>query len=673
MWVRLLPVLFITTAGSISSFGQTPLLDSLYRVLTLQKGDTLELTTRLNLANEYLRRDLPKARQVALDLIKLTDEDQKAKWRCAGFCYLVTINLQTGQPDSARYFLSKAAQLVEQHPDNTWIQHNYNQAAGFFYKETGELKKALPYMLANIALWKKPDENRAGQFLNVGNLYFRMGDYQRAADSHLQALALFETLQNKRGQSFCLQGLGNDFLKLAQYEQAKTYFEKSLALKQTMNDKRGLVTAHMGLGEVYDGRKEYINSMASFKAALAGAREMKLIREEISILIHLGLLHKHQGDLTTATSYLNEALAHAQKTNDRDLLARVNSEQVGLRLAERQQKSVQADERLLKENLDTYLRTGDLAGQAISYAQLSAFYAQSKQFEKAFHFLNQHHRLEDSLQGERVIMQIQDLEKKYQADKRDQEIALLKKDQQLTTLALERQRINYLLAIIVGLAAVIIAALLVNRYRVMNRIKRQLEIEKMRQSIARDLHDDMGSALSSINIMSQLALHEPAKAQKHIQNIHQQASQMMETISDIVWSINPTNDTAEQTAIKIREFAAELLESKNIACSVRWPETMAQVTLDTAKRKNLFLIAKEAINNAAKYSGARHMNILFDGTEGLMKMTLSDDGKGFDIAHVRQGNGLRNMEARAREMGGAFRLSSSPQSGSAIEITVPIT
>ncbi len=663
----------MTTACCVSGLAQTPLVDSLHRVLIRQKGDTLEFTTRLNLANEYLRRDLPKAKQLALELIQLTDDDQKAKWRCAGFCYLVTINLQTGQPDSARYFLSKAAQLVQQHPGNTRIQHNYNQAAGFFYKETGELKKALPHMLANIALWKKPDENRAGQFLNVGNLYFRMGDYQRAADSHLQALTLFETLQNKRGQSFCLQGLGNDFLKLKQYDQAKAYFEKSLAFKQAMSDKRGLVTSQMGLGEVYDYKKEFPQAIHFFQRALAGAREMNLTREEVSSLLRLGLLHKHMGDLTAASAYLNEALAEAQQTSDSDLLAQVKAEKVGLRLAEREQKSLQADEGLLTKNLDTYIRTGDLAGQANCYAQLSALYAQNQQYEKAFHFLNQHQRLEDSLQGERVIMQIQDLEKKYQADKRDQEIALLKKDQQLTTLALERQRINYLLAIIVALAALVITALLVNRYRVMNRIKRQWEIETMRQSIARDLHDDMGSALSSINIMSELALREPAQAGKHIQNISHQASHMLETMSDIVWSINPKNDTAEQTAIKVREFAAELLESKNIACRVTWPEALAHITLNTETRKNLFLIAKEAINNAAKYSGASDMDISFESIPGALRLTLSDNGKGFDTAHVRPGNGLRNMEERARVMGATFELTTAPNAGSQLRISVPIT
>jgi two-component system sensor histidine kinase UhpB len=85
----------------------------------------------------------------------------------------------------------------------------------------GEYKKALPYVLDNIKIWKKEDENRAGQLLNLGNLYFNMGDFKNAADSHLKSLQLFEILKNLRGQSFCFQSLGNDFFSLNQYVKSR--------------------------------------------------------------------------------------------------------------------------------------------------------------------------------------------------------------------------------------------------------------------------------------------------------------------------------------------------------------------------------------------------------------------------------------------------------------------
>jgi two-component system, NarL family, sensor histidine kinase UhpB len=665
--------LIFISLGTFTLWGQNKVIDSLQRVLVSQKGDTLELTTRLNLANEYLRRDLPKAKEIAFELIALTDIHGKAKWLGAGYGYLVTIYQQIGKSDSARYYLSLAAQLAKRYPDNIRIQFNYNQSAGFFYKETGELKKALPHMLANIALWKKQDENRAGQFLNVGNLYFRMGDYKKAAESHLQALTLFETLQNKRGQSFCVHGLGVDFFRLKQFDQAKIYFEKSIAIKQSLNDKRGLVVTQTSLGQVHDQAKEYARAEDLFRAALAGAREMNLVLEHANANFYLGVLYKHTNDLSKAKSYLNTALVVAKPLGDSSFLATINSEIIGLRLAEQQlMENANRDESTLVKNLDTQIRTGDLDGQTVGYAQLSAFYAQNKKYEKAFQYLVLHKKLEDSLRGERVILQIQELEKKYQTDKRDQEIVLLKKDQELKALELSRQRANSIISILVFVSLVTIGFLLINRYRIMNRTKRLLEIEKMRNNIARDLHDDIGSTLSSINILSQVALAEQsANPQNYLQRIGDQSKRMMEDMGDMVWSINPRNDSMEQVVVKMREFATETFDLKNIEYG--FSEEIAKgLKLNTEQRKNLFLIYKEALNNAAKYSGAKKVEISLQQQGHALMMRIRDNGQGFDEQTIKPGNGLRNMRERATEINGQLSLKSTSGQGTTVQLDLPI-
>jgi two-component system, NarL family, sensor histidine kinase UhpB len=641
--------------------------------LISQKGDTLELTTRLNLANEYLRRDFPKAKQIALGLIALTDIHGKAKWLGAGYGYLVTIYQQIGKSDSARHYLSLSAQLAKRYPDNIHIQYNYNQSAGFFYKETGELKKALQHMLANIALWKKQDENKAGQFLNVGNLYFRMGDYKKAAESHLQALTLFETLQNKRGQSFCMHGLGVDFFRLKQFDQAKIYLEKSIAIKQSLNDKRGLVTTQTSLGQVHEQAKEYARAEELFRTALAGAREMNLVLEQANANFYLGVLYKHTNDLSTAKSYLNTALAVAKPLGDSSVLATINSEIIGLRLAEQERmENARADESTLIKNLDTQIRTGDLDGQTLGYAQLSTFYAQNKKYEKAFQYLVLHKRSEDSLRGERVILQIQELEKKYQTDKRDQEIVLLKKDQELKALELSKQRTSSIFSILVFVSLVMIGFLLINRYRVMNRAKRLLEIEKVRNNIARDLHDDIGSTLSSINILSQVALTEKnGDTQNYLQRIGNQSARMMEDMGDMVWSINPRNDSMHQVVTHMREFTTEILESKNI--EYHFVEDIKEgVTLTAEQRKNLFLIFKETINNAAKYSGAKKIDIRLQLHDNRLVLGIKDNGQGFDEQTTKTGNGLRNMRERAKEINGTISLKSGVKEGTEVELRLPI-
>src|SRR5690606_22425 len=117
-------------------------------------------------------------------------------------------------------------------------------------------------------------------------------------------------------------------------------------------------------------------------------------------------------------------------------------------------------------------------------------------------------KIKDSLSMSENRLLIEEMEAKYQNEKKTAEIELLKKDQQLQATAFQRQRAIQFGILIAMLAVVIISVLLVNRYRIINQTKRQIEIERVRNQIARDLHDDIGSTLSSINIVSQLALHD---------------------------------------------------------------------------------------------------------------------------------------------------------------------
>jgi signal transduction histidine kinase len=260
---------------------------------------------------------------------------------------------------------------------------------------------------------------------------------------------------------------------------------------------------------------------------------------------------------------------------------------------------------------------------------------------------------------------------KYQNEKKSREIELLKSDQKLKEADLSRQRAIQAGTVIALLSVIIISILLINRYRIMNRAKRELELEKVRNHIARDLHDDIGSTLSSINIMSQLAMQ--GNANEHLKKITLHSSQMMENMSDIVWSINPKNDTLEQVVLKMKEFAFEILEPKEITHTFQADSNLIQLKLDVEKRKNLFLIFKEAINNVAKYSEGSMVSISFFVKHHKIHLSIKDNGKGFNEALAKQGNGLINMKERASSMGGHLSLVSQHGKGTEIQVDIPIT
>ena len=211
-----------------------------------------------------------------------------------------------------------------------------------------------------------------------------------------------------------------------------------------------------------------------------------------------------------------------------------------------------------------------------------------------------------------------------------------------------------------------------------NRYIRQLqENDQVRNRLARDLHDDLGSTLSSISILSQVAQHrhlsEPTQTGELLERISHNAQKMMDTMHDIVWATQPDNDSLGDVAVRMREFAAEVLEAKNIPYQIRVDDALLPLKLPAKRHYDFYMVFKETINNIAKYSGATMVRVEMTRLNGRLHLRVEDNGAGFDVAMVKNGNGLKNMEKRTQALGGDFALVSRPGHGTSIEVTLAIT
>lgn len=207
------------------------------------------------------------------------------------------------------------------------------------------------------------------------------------------------------------------------------------------------------------------------------------------------------------------------------------------------------------------------------------------------------------------------------------------------------------------------------------RISKYFTEERLRGKIARDLHDDLGSVLSSINITSKMALEggvQQTIMEDYLKKIKNNSGKMMESMSDIVWAIDPQNDTLEKVLIRMKEFTAEILEPLNINYLFIDEIDFEGAKLDLNKRKNFYLIFKEGINNAAKYSQCTTVRVHIRSNNNCIILAITDNGKGFDRLKIKKGNGLRNMQERAFTMGGAVTISSE-KGGTTVQLKVPIT
>jgi signal transduction histidine kinase len=203
----------------------------------------------------------------------------------------------------------------------------------------------------------------------------------------------------------------------------------------------------------------------------------------------------------------------------------------------------------------------------------------------------------------------------------------------------------------------------------------QGRLQDIRNNIAQDLHDDIGSTLSSISILSDLAIKEKDSVQTlaTLNEINTHSIQLMERMDDIVWSINPRNDSLENLMMRVKHFATTLFEAGNIDYDIRIQPGINLVKIPMEYRQPIYLILKEAVNNLLKYSAATRaaIHIWFDDQKLFLE--VRDNGSGFDAEAPHNGNVIYGMRNRINGMKGRLEIHSGPKTGTRLLFTVPFS
>ncbi|MBK9075959.1 MAG: hypothetical protein IPL77_13465 [Flavobacteriales bacterium] len=208
------------------------------------------------------------------------------------------------------------------------------------------------------------------------------------------------------------------------------------------------------------------------------------------------------------------------------------------------------------------------------------------------------------------------------------------------------------------------------------RLAQAMKVVAVRERIARDLHDEIGSTLSSVSLYSSVAQKKVAQkapeANELLARISESTTQVLESINDIVWAVNADNDDMEHLVKRMIDHAVRMTETRGCVLHFDHDPALRSLPLDMAARKNLYLVFKEAVNNAVKYSACTELSVTLVRERGQIVLRITDDGKGFDTQHVQStsggGNGLPNMRKRAAELGATLSITSAEGKGTAIEL-----
>jgi signal transduction histidine kinase len=232
--------------------------------------------------------------------------------------------------------------------------------------------------------------------------------------------------------------------------------------------------------------------------------------------------------------------------------------------------------------------------------------------------------------------------------------------------------------------SVLAAGLGVERFMARARMRRKLAVLERRQAvqqerarIARDIHDELGTVLSRIAMVSESAALEAeagSRQRGRLDEICEASRELTQSMEEIVWAQDPRRDYLDNLVDYFCNFATKLLSAGNIACRLDIPVDLPCIPLDAEKRHELFVVFKEALNNVIKHAGASEVRIVLKWQDHAVWLEIADNGRGFNPADATnsKGNGLLNMRTRLQRVGGRVEVKSEPGQGTRVEIFMPV-
>lgn len=552
------------------------------------------------------------------------------------------------------------------------------------------------------------------------------GDFEAALRIFKDEQVFRRRIDDPKGLGKVYNNIGATFAELYQPDSAITYYLKSVDIYEKLGEYSNVASAYSNIGNLYSDQKLDDKAIEFLEKALKIRLEHGEEKKSIYTYNNLAVAYGAKGDLDKAMEYSNKGVAIALKYGNKyvagvilggicHLLHEKGRNEEAIPYGKQSIEYLEAANR--KSNLVFPLV--NLAGVynalnqpalALEYAQKGYAIMQEKnladpmevyyeEMANAYEKMGNHKEalfwfkkfmvLDDSLFKAGNVKSLADIETKYETAKKEAEIRDLQ----------YRQYVQKILtySALAGILALLVVLWLSRRaYRQKQRLAEQerlLQQEKIdrleserkvvalnahlegqqreRLRIAEDLHDDFGSGLSKISLLSEVAK-KKAPAPTELDKIAATAKELLLKMSEIVWALNNHNDTLPSLAAYIRRYTSGFFEDSDLRSHFKIPD-LPEAPLSGEVRRNVFLVVKESLHNVLKHAGASKVDIDFSLVGDRLEIRILDNGKGFDEeAFSKAGNGLLNMEKRMTAAGGTFDIQSTPGKGTLVRLGLPL-
>ncbi|MBX2925049.1 MAG: hypothetical protein KF746_22800 [Chitinophagaceae bacterium] len=565
---------------------------------------------------------------------------------------------------SADYYL-KAITIAEKQ-QNYYMLSSYYQAMGMINSANKEFKRAIDWGRKSVVSCK---QNGDSAFLiltysSIGSFYEKLNNYHQAKIYVDSSIALAYAFDSTRLRSISYMVLGNIETHNKNYNKALEYYQQGLAIE---NRKSGNASSRLSFQRKFAGLYLLLDNLPQAEQEYKQLIKYAGGDNELKADAYMGLseVYKKQNDYLQAYNALSEAkqlleeIFNAEKNKTlQDLNIKYETENREKKLLLLENEKLLQQQKIDRQN--AALLTGSLLlKERERIIEITRLEADKQEQQMMIQDLmlsrskNELQRQQLALSGANQQLQVEQQEKKLQQAQ------------------YERQQGRYLLTIVAALALAVILALYYNRRQLKVKAANQQALLQERLRISRELHDEVGATLSGVVMYSHFARDQArasniAGVENSLDIIRQSSEEMVQKLNEIVWLVNPERDTLQKLIQRLEEYALKIAVIKGIKVEFQIPDTLYDTGISLERRRNIYLICKEAINNAVKYSNCTRLTFDIKIKGDQLQITITDNGTGFDARKEYPGNGFVNMRRRAEEIQGGFSVHSSRQAGSSI-------
>lgn len=625
------------------------------------------------------------------------------------------------QPDSALMGFRNALGMAQRIGDAYWMASG-EAALGASYLMDMKFDSARAHCERCVEMAQQAkDLDRETSCHNfLGEMYRIQERYDEAILHQQRALDLAALTGDRSREAENLYALGEIYRQKDDFARALDCYQRAIRSAQVMGMAQVVTLSQLFTGDIHHGFAENDTALARYRAARISAKAAGMPYVEGLSLIHAARALSALGRIPEALADAHAAFAIADSMDNDELRRNARNCRGEMLLASGRTADAiiqfdsalalgrrigTADERFYAQSMgdiawrqgrvDEALRQGEnalRAGRAsnagpLEIAQAAELlfnaYKSSGEGLKAADMLQLKVAMMDSVYNARQLRKVNNLELKAQGERLRAEREHERTQEELR-LASERARRN--LITVIGGALLLLAIGLWSRLRYMRRTRdtilrtqqqlveseKQREASEVRTRIARDVHDELGSEVTRITLLvgeSRRAQTDPANKAR-MDEIASLTREVGSALSDIVWAVDPQHDNATALVAHAEHYVQRMLSGTELQVERYFGHTGADRAIDPASKRELFLLLKEALNNALKYAKATHIKVHLRTDASGYRMLVQDDGVGFDPAVGRPGgNGLANMRARSTALGAELLITASPGNGCRVDVT----